>query len=281
MISRRELLVGAGAATAAGVGAWVELGATRRRSLLHRLGLAGGPDHHVPPSGTRLVSGSITSSFMPGPVGWTLSVPAAPIAGIVYCLHGKGDDHRFAFDEIHLHDVAGAQGAPLSFAAVDGGRDSYWHRRADGTDPMSMLTQEFVPMVDRRLGVTSRALLGWSMGGYGALLAAETAPGRFRAVAAASPALWLSPAGTAPGAFDGPEDYQRHDVFRGEARLAGLTVRVDCGRGDPFYPADRAFLARLTTPGQGSFGQGYHDASYWRSVAPAQVATITTALRAQ
>jgi pimeloyl-ACP methyl ester carboxylesterase len=213
-------------------------------------------------------------------VGWTLSIPASPLAGVVYCLHGRGDDHRFAFDEIHLPDVAAALAANLSFAAVDGGRDSYWHPRGDGTDPLSMLINEFIPMVDQRLGVSSRAVMGWSMGGYGALLAAETAPERFHGVVAASPALWLSPGATAPGAFDGPDDYHRHDVFSGVARLAGLTVRVDCGRGDPFYAADRAFAGRL--PGvQGSFGEGFHDAAYWRSVAPAQIRAISAALRAR
>jgi S-formylglutathione hydrolase FrmB len=279
MLSRRELLIGATAATVVGVGGLVEAGANRRRHLLHRIGLAPSPDHHVPPSGARLLSGTLSSSFMRRPVGWTLSVPAAAATGVVYCLHGKGDNHRFAFDTIHVHDVAAAQGANVSIAAVDGGGDSYWHPRADGTDSLSMLLQEFIPMVDRRLGVTSRALMGWSMGGYGALLAAETAPEQFRAVAVASPALWRSAGATAPGAFDGPDDYRRHDVFAGVARLAGLTVRVDCGRGDPFLAADRAFVGQLPAPAQGSFGAGYHEPSYWRSVAPAQISTIVEAVR--
>jgi predicted alpha/beta superfamily hydrolase len=125
---------------------------------------------------------------MPRPVSWTISAPARP-TGVVYCLHGKSEDHRFAFDVIHLHDFA-----------ADGDPDSYWHRRADGRDPMSMLLEDFIPMVGQRSGTSVRALLGWSMGGYGALLAAETAPEQFRAVAATSPALWTSSGATAPGA---------------------------------------------------------------------------------
>ena len=43
-----------------------------------------------------------------------------------------------------------------------------------------MLLDEFIPMVESRVGPQPAAVLGWSMGGYGALLAAETAPHRFR-----------------------------------------------------------------------------------------------------
>ncbi|MEP7025935.1 MAG: alpha/beta hydrolase-fold protein, partial [Actinomycetota bacterium] len=135
---------------------------------------------------------------------WTISVPAKsqrPLA-IVYCLHGKGSDHRMAFEQVPLPHIAARLELPLVVAAVDGGPDSYWHRRADGSDAMAMLLKEFVPLVRDRVGPLPQALLGWSMGGYGALLAAERAPGRFKAVTPASPALWLTPGATAPGAFD-------------------------------------------------------------------------------
>ena len=125
-----------------------------------------------------------------------------------------------------------------------------------------------------------RAILGWSMGGYGALLAAERAPERFRAVVAASPALWARAGDSAPGAFDDPADFAAHDVFAGASALAPITVRVDCGTSDGFIAQARRFAQQLSTPNHGSFGPGFHDAAYWRSIAPAQVATIDAALRA-
>jgi enterochelin esterase-like enzyme len=201
--TRRQVLAGlAGVVVAGATGAGIELDTAQRERILHHLGLAGRPDRAVRPSGTPLASGRLSSRHMPSPVSWTISMPTQP-TGVVYCLHGRGNDHRYAFDAIHLHDFVAAGGARLAVAAVDGNPYSYWHRRADGRDPMSMLLEEFIPMVDQRVGTAERALLGWSMGGYGALLAAETAPERFRAVAAASPALWSSPGETAPGAFDG------------------------------------------------------------------------------
>jgi hypothetical protein len=38
--------------------------------------------------------------------------------------------------------------------------------------------------------------------------------------------------------------------------------------------------SRLPHQNPGSFGEGFHDAAYWRSVAPAQIATIGKALLA-
>ncbi len=141
-----------------------------------------------------------------------------------------------------------------------------------------MLLREFVPLVEARTGTTARALLGWSMGGYGALLAAETAPDRFRAVAAASPALATSFGAAPAGAFDGPGDYRAHDVFARTAALAPVTVRIDCGTGDPFHEAARRFASLLPHPPTGTFGTGFHDAAYC-SVAPGQIATVRRALR--
>jgi pimeloyl-ACP methyl ester carboxylesterase len=212
-------------------------------------------------------------------VGWGLSAPSGPPDGIIYCLHGYNEDHREAFDGIGLPLVAATLKARVAIAAVDGG-NGYWHPRADGTDAQAMFFDEFMPLVATYVSSTKRALLGWSMGGYGALLAAERAPDQFRAVAVASPALWTSAGRTAPGAFDGPDDYHRHDVFAGVDRLASLVVRVDCGTSDPFIAADRQFVTHLPPGHQGAFGPGSHNNTYWRQVAPAQIGTIVAAFQA-
>jgi pimeloyl-ACP methyl ester carboxylesterase len=278
MPSRREFLIGGGALLAIGVGGAVEMGARRRTSILHRLGLANSPDRSVPASHTPVVSGTLSSAHVSAPVNWSMSIPAGALTGVVYCLHGREQDHGFAFDHIHLPDFAAAGHAKLVIAAADGGADSYWHRRADGDDPLAMLLDEFIPMVESRVGVQPAAVLGWSMGGYGALLAAETAPRRFRAVCAASPALWTSPGSTPQGAFDSADDYRRNDVYARTARLAPIVVRIDCGTGDPFYEATKNFVGRVHPAPQGTFGSGFHDDAYWRSVAPAQIQTIKRAL---
>jgi S-formylglutathione hydrolase FrmB len=197
---------------------------------------------------------------------------------LVICLHGRGNDYSFAFDAIHLHDVVASAHAPLAVVGVDGGPDSYWHKRRRGVDPQSMLQDELLPLLDRALGAgLKRALLGWSMGGYGALLTAEHHPDEYRSVVASSPALWLTPGATAPGAFDDAADYALHDVFAGVDSLKSVDARIDCGTDDPFISSARAFAAKLPAPNHGSFSRGFHDAAFWRSVAPAQIAFIAAA----
>jgi enterochelin esterase-like enzyme len=278
--TRRQVLLAAGAVALAGAGvAVVEADDPRVRRALHGLGLVDSPDHSVPDAHVATTSGSLESAHMPRAVSWTIALPAEQVRGIIYCLHGHGNDHRMAFRDVHVPDVVAAAGLPFAVAAVDGGGDSYWHDRGDGSDPMTMLLEEFIPLVEDRVGASPpRALLGWSMGGYGALLAAERAPERFAAVVASSPALWTSFAEAPEIAFDGLLEYDQDDVFASVDRLAPLVARVDCGTDDSFVDAARTFAARLPHRNPGSFTEGFHDAAYWRSVAPAQVATIADAL---
>ena len=255
-------------------------GDPRVRRGLRRLGLAHSPDDHVPVAHVEEISGTLTSTNMPRPVAWTIASPSIPAQGVIYCLHSYGRDHRMAFDDLHIQDVVADADAPLAVAAVDGGATAYWHERDDGRNPLAMLLDEFIPMVEERVGMgLRRALMGWSMGGYGALLAAERAPERFDAVAAASPALFTSPSGVPEPAFDGKADFSRNDVFAGIDELADVTVRIDCGTDDPFVDAGKEFAARLPRSNPGRFSSGFHDEAYWRSIAPAQVATITAAVR--
>jgi S-formylglutathione hydrolase FrmB len=76
---------------------------------------------------------------------------------------------------------------------VDGG-DGYWNPHP-GDDPMAMVIGELIPRCQRLgLGRPPRriAVMGTSMGGFGALLLAEKYPRLFAAVAAVSPAVWTS-----------------------------------------------------------------------------------------
>lgn len=276
--SRRTFLVGTGMAVAAAAA----LGAVdlADHSLfergVHRIGLAPSPDRRFPPSGAAEQSGSINSRYMGGKVGWTVSHPAgaARPSGVIFCLHGYHENHRFPFDQIHLPDAAALVGLRVAVAAVDGGADSYWHKRANGTDALSMLLLEFVPMVRAMVGDIPLSLMGWSMGGYGALLAAERAPSKFVGVAPASPALWLTPGATAPGAFDSPADFYANDVFTSLTTLRDMTVAVACGTGDPFYTATRHLVDDMDFPPETFFGPGFHDADYWRNVAPDQLRAL-------
>jgi enterochelin esterase-like enzyme len=145
-----------------------------------------------------------------------------------------------------------------------------------------MLLDEVLPLCADRIGLAPRrALLGWSMGGYGALLAAETRPSAFRAVTAVSPAVWTSrdaQRGAVPDAFDSDEDFRTHDVIAGAGRLRGLAVRIDCGESDPFAGAARALRDACPEEPAGGLSAGCHEARYWRRTLPEQLEGIGAAL---
>ncbi len=137
---------------------------------------------------------------------------------------------------------------PFAVVAVDGG-GGYWHDRASGEDSGAMVLDELIPMLAEQGLDTSRVgFLGWSMGGYGALLlGARLGAARTAAICAVSPALWTSSGATAPGAFDGADDYAANSVW-GLPALDSIPIRIDCGNSDPFYSATQQFIAQLANP---------------------------------
>jgi len=286
-LSRRTFLGMLGAAVGAGVvgaGGVVGLDGRLRHTLEDKWAYVDGPDLSLPSSGARTVTGTFESRLMHREVGWAYSLPAkVKPRAIVLSLYGKGANQFAAFDNLHLPDAAAFVGAPLAIASADGGRDNYWHKRADGTDAHAMLVEEFVPLLTSKLGALPFALHGYSMGGYGALLAAErgaNAAGAsfFKGVAASSPALWTEPGETAPGAFDGAGDFYANDVFRGVAALRSLSVRLDCGTLDPFFQAARQLSELMTWPHVAVFRPwATHTSGFWRSVAPAQMRFLAAA----
>jgi len=121
-----------------------------------------------------------------------------------------------------------------------------------------MLLREAIPQHGRV------AIGGISMGGYGALLAASR-DRRFCAVGVMSPALWLEPGETAPGAFDNAADYERNDVFKLEPPRP---LWIALGASDPFHDAALAYARRAGITAHVS--PGGHDSGFW----DAHIATL-------
>src|SRR6202044_3061649 len=121
--------------------------------------------------------------------------------------------------------------------AVDGG-DSYWHRRAGGEEAGSMVLNELIPMLSTmNLDISRVGFIGWSMGGYGAmLLGARLGPARTAGICAVSPALYQSYTASTLGAFDSYDDWTHNTVF-GLPALSSIPLRIDCGNDDRFAPA--------------------------------------------
>jgi S-formylglutathione hydrolase FrmB len=176
-----------------------------------------------------------------------------------------------------LAELVKAGRTPFAVVSVDGGANSYWHRRADGTDSGAMVMGELIPLLETKGLDTSRvAFMGWSMGGYGALLlGARLGPQRTAGICAVSPALFTSFTGSTLGAFDSYDDWKRNTVL-GLPALASIPIRVDCGTSDRFCPATRQFVAQLPTRPSGSFSPGGHDVSFWRQQLPGELAWLAS-----
>jgi S-formylglutathione hydrolase FrmB len=258
-----------------------------RRSVLAGLlilpGLAACSPSADTPAGIEMLEGTLASRFWPDhPVRWRLARPARQGSvhvptPLVVALHGHGGDADWAFEDAHVERHVAATG--LAVATVDGG-DYYWHRRKSGIDPQSMVVGDLLPLLaGKGMAVDRIGLIGWSMGGYGALLlASRLGPGKVAGVVACSAALWQSPGDSAAGAFDDGADYARNDVFARRPALARMRVRMDCGRNDPFIVANRAF-ARGLPSAMATFDDGAHTQEYWSAHAGAQMSWLRTCFR--
>jgi S-formylglutathione hydrolase FrmB len=227
-------------------------------------------------------------------VTWGLFLPrgleeaSLPVALL---LHGKGGTARSAQDLLHveafLADHVRRGHPPLAVVSVDGG-DAYWHPRRDGDDPLTMITDELLPRVERKgLAAQRIGVLGYSMGGYAALmLARESEAGRLgglqvAAAAASSPALFASARASAPGAFDGAADWARWGDLAAHPGVRRTPLTVSCGTSDSFAGQTRRYRSRCPRAPAGRLGPGRHDAGYWRSLLPDQLAFLARHLTAR
>lgn len=273
-ITRRRLLVsGLGAATTLVTGgALVQNDVLPGRVPLYAaLGLNGEAGAVPDVAGTEVERGSVDGAR------WWVSRPTVERANtpVVIALHGARSDAEGWLTKLAIDKFHAVSGAGFAIAAIDGGEHDYWHPRASGRDPRGRVIDRFLPLLARRgLDVARPGFLGWSMGGYGALLlASEVEAGP---VVAVSPALWDEWDDTAPGAYDDRSAFARWRVLGNRdrlARLADLDVRVDCGRGDPFVPGVEDLREQLPSA-EVHLGAGDHRAGYWRRVLPAQLAWL-------
>ncbi|MFI1990429.1 alpha/beta hydrolase [Actinoplanes sp. NPDC020271] len=187
-------------------------------------------------------------------------------SGLPVCLILHGGSKRPAdFEALglgrFLTDAVNRGAPPFVLAGATGDRLAWQPGERD--DPQRMLHEEVPAWCAARGYDTGRlAAWGWSMGGYGAFLLAETFPRFVRAVAAFSPAV-------VPGDV----------VFRDVQRLTGTPIGLWCGRSDPLFANIRALRRELPSePVAGTFGPGEHNFAYWSTVVPAAFAFVAAQL---
>lgn len=237
-------------------------------------------------AGPEVVSGSFVSAARGGvETGWKIARPPGidePLRPVIV-LHGRDENAEntiwWGYERM-LGDLVAEGAPPFAVAAIDG-ENSYWHPHASGDDPGAMIIDEFLPLLaEEGLDVSRVAFLGWSAGGYGALLnGARLGAPRTAAIAAVSPSLWLSYLEATADAFDDEANWRRYTVF-GLPELEQIPLWVSCGYDDGFCSATEVFIAQLATPPSGELGPGGHDGSYWVSQVPQALGWIAPLLAA-
>ena len=229
------------------------------------------------------LSGSFVSAARGGvETQWAIALPpghSGPLRPVI-ALHGRDMTASGVMAmgvESGLAQLAKAGYPPFAVVAVDGG-NSWWHRRVTGEDSGTMVLTELLPMLATKGLDTSRVgFIGWSMGGYGALLlGGALGPARTAAICAVAPALY-SDYGQAieAGAFDGPADWFAYSVY-GTPGLSEIPLRIDCGDNDRYYKAVKQFVTSLRKPPAGVSFEGGHEVAAWRQKLPRELAWLAT-----
>ncbi|WP_054055908.1 alpha/beta hydrolase family protein [Alloactinosynnema sp. L-07] len=189
---------------------------------------------------------------------------------VCLALHGRGNSAQM-FVELGVPAMLTAAVAagvpPFAVAALDGG-DSYWVAADPADDPQRMLVEE-VPgwLTAAGLRPTPAAVMGISMGAYGALNYARSNPG-LGAVVAISPALFATwNDARSRAVFSGRPQWEATEPLRHTEKLKKDTLAVWCGASDPFAPVARQLIAKVK-PASAVVGPGAHDAAYWQKVLP-------------
>lgn len=297
-VTRRHLLAGGVGGLMVAAAGGVELvsnGVLPGRRILDDLdgacSVAAGPLTFAAPGPA--LSGRFFSAARNQTVGYTIAYPPGHGPGSVLplgiSLHGFGANHASGLGGLTLERALAARARdvalpPIALVAVDGG-GLYWNRHP-GDDPMAMIVDELVPRC-RRLGLGEPSerlgVIGISMGGYGALLLAESQPRLIAAAAAISPAVWSTYAqarGANAGAFASAADFAADDVITHAAALRGMPVRITSGADDPFHPGVLALAARLPPSATVQISPGCHDGAFFAAHQHASLAFLAGHLAA-
>jgi enterochelin esterase-like enzyme len=238
------------------------------------------------------VSGTFYSAARRRVVGYAIGYPPGCRPGdelpLVVMLHGFAANHANALAGLTPAQAVGlwvsstARLPPMALVTVDGG-NGYWNPHP-GDDPLGMVVNELIPRC-QRMGLGRApgriAVMGISMGGYGALLLAEKHPSLVAAVAAISPAIWTSydqARAANVGAYASAAAFAAGDVVTHAAALTGRPVRVASGLSDPFAPGVQALAKALPPDAVVNLRKGCHDGSFFISQEPPSLSFLADCL---
>jgi len=233
---------------------------------------------------------------------------------IVYLLHGYGDDQA-AWSEYGLiqyySDLYASENGPMIFVMPQG-FNSYYVNRYNGSVPyMDFFTKELIPEIDSIYRTIKdkehRAVMGYSMGGYGALIMPAKNPDIFKTGVLLSMSFRTDSqymtepqevfdsqwgpifGGTGTSGTQRLTDYfQSYSPFHffndpGAQSLAGLNFYIDCGDDEETLSETSGelhnLLRDLDFPHEYRMNNGGHSWDYWHKELPEALRYIGFAFR--
>jgi S-formylglutathione hydrolase FrmB len=203
---------------------------------------------------------------------------------LLVLLHGKdGSPSQFFGDNLDSTMRALGSKAP-NLLMPSGGNSSYWHNRRDGAWAHYLLN-EAIPEAIRRTHADGSdiALGGFGMGGFGALDIARKYPGHFCAAGASTPAIWKTALATAPGAFDSPADFKKHNLIAAARKgwpFGRTRIWIDVNRPSPFWRATTMLAHELGSKARLTVWPGADGAAYVQRHLPTTLRFYADALAA-
>lgn len=226
---------------------------------------------------------AVRSAAMDKEIPVLVIVPEKAAAGepvpVVYMLHGFGGDYA-AWPGIKPTLPAIADRGGFAIVCPDGGRSWYLDSPKDAASRYeTFVVGELLPFIDSRYPVVAaregRAIMGLSMGGFGAMSLAIKHKELFGAVGSTSGGLDIRPfphnweLDRLLGERDEhPQTWEECTPINLIPRLANgeLRILIDCGYDDFFLDVNRAFHERLLGSGIDHdfyLRPGSHNAAYW------------------
>lgn len=222
---------------------------------------------------------------------------------VVYLLHGYGDDQASwnKYGLIQYYSDSGATENGQMIFIMPQGFNSYYVNRYNGSVPyMDFFTMEFVPHIDSIYRTIKdkehRAVMGYSMGGYGALIMPAKNPGIFKTGVLLSMSfrtdsqymaepqeVFDSQWGPVFGGIGAAGEDRLTDYFKSSSpfyffanqvdpSLAGLNLYIDCGDDEETLSETsdelHNLLRDLEFPHEYRMNDGGHSWDYWHKELP-------------
>lgn len=277
-----------------------------------------GPDEPLP--FVRLLEGqSVQSNLLNRAISYAVLLPPEYETGsdhypVVYLLHGYGDNEKAWYQGGNIKfyaDKYAADTGPVIYVMPDG-FNTYWVNKYNGNYPyMDMLINEMVPAVDAKFRTlndpSQRAVMGYSMGGYGALILPAKNPDVFKTAVALSMSFrtdqqylnepqWVFDSQWGPifGGIGTNGNARLTDYFKefspfhffgnpADPALSGQNYFIDCGDDEESLSETNGSLHSLlrnyNVPHEYRMKSGGHSWDYWHGALPEALRYIGYAFR--